>query len=175
MANVCFKGKEIITYGELPRLGSTVPELWVTSVDLEEVCVTRNDSEFTILNIVPSLDTGVCAASAREFDERTVSMLDVQVNTVSRDLPFALHRFLRHENLRHTRLFSSVRDTSFGDTLGVTIVSGPLKGLFARAVFLLDSGSRLLYCELVPDVSQEPDYTSVFSEVEKHRNQGAPR
>ena len=166
MAGVYFKGEPVSTCGEVPQCGTKLPELWVTGVDLMDVCVSRLESPYTILNVVPSLDTGVCAASAKEFDARAAGLDGLTVCTISRDLPFALSRFQQSEEISYSRLFSSLRNTSFGDALGISLTSGPLAGLLARSVFLLDRHHRLLYAELVQDLSQEPDYSGVLATLE---------
>jgi len=163
MAMVMFKGSKVETTGDIPQAGSKVPDLWVTCSDLQDVCLNTLTRDFLLVNIVPSLDTGVCAASVREFDERIAHIMGLSVCTVSKDLPFALHRFLRDESIQHIQLFSALRDSSFGDTLGVTFSNGPLKGLLARTVLILDTNSQVVFSYLVPDVSQEPDYEYILN------------
>lgn len=163
MAVVTFKGTNVETKGEIPKAGSKVPDLWVTGSDLTDICLNTLTNDHLLINIIPSLDTGVCAASVREFDERISSIRGLSVCTVSRDLPFALHRFLRDESIQHIQLFSVLRDTSFGDTLGVTLADGPLRGLLARTVVILDNNSRVVFSHLVPDLSQEPDYEYILT------------
>jgi thiol peroxidase len=163
MAVVTFKGSKVETSGSIPEPGTQIPNLWVTSSDLNDVCLNTLTNNFLLINIVPSLDTGVCAASVREFDERIGTVSDLSVCTVSKDLPFALHRFMRDESILNIQLFSVLRDTSFGDTLGVTLTDGPLRGLLARTVVILDTNSRVVFSYLVPDLSQEPDYDYIMT------------
>lgn len=158
MAIVTLKGNPIHTSGELPAVGSAAPDFLLTRNDLSDVSLKDFASKRKLLNIVPSLDTGVCAASARRFNQEAAAVPGAVVLTVSRDLPFAQARFCAAEGIEKVVMLSEMRDLSFGEAYGVRVVDGPLKGLLARAVVVLDERDRVLYTEQVPEIAQEPDY-----------------
>jgi thiol peroxidase len=163
MATVTLKGNPIHTSGELPPAGSTAPDFRLTAKDLSDVSLQNFAGKRKLLNIVPSLDTGVCAASARRFNQEAAAVPGAAVLTVSRDLPFAQARFCAAEGIENVVTLSELRDLSFGEAYGVRIVDGPLQGLLARAVVVLDEQNRVLYTELVPEIAQEPDYAKALA------------
>jgi len=163
MATVTLKGNPIHTSGELPPAGSTAPDFRLTAKDLSDVSLQNFTGKRKLLNIVPSLDTGVCAASARRFNQEAAAVPGAAVLTVSRDLPFAQARFCAAEGIENVVTLSELRDLSFGEAYGVRIVDGPLQGLLARAVVVLDEQNRVLYTELVPEIAQEPDYAKALA------------
>jgi thiol peroxidase len=168
MVSITFKGKPLHTSGNGPEIGRTVPDFTLVNGDLGEVRLSEIESPYVLLNVVPSLDTPVCAASAREFDrEAGRGSNSCTFLTISRDLPFAQSRFVQREGLDHMLLLSDMRFTQFAEDYGVLINDGPLKGLCARAVFLLGPadplGRRsLLYREMVREIAWEPDYAKVL-------------
>lgn len=163
MATVTLKGNPIHTSGDLPPVGAAAPDFCLTRNDLSDVSLRDFAGKRVLLNIVPSLDTGVCAASARRFNREAAAVSGAVVLTVSRDLPFAQSRFCSAEGIASVVTLSELRDLSFGEAYGVRIVDGPLKGLLARSVVVLDQGHRVLYTELVPEIAQEPDYEKALA------------
>ncbi|MCA0335566.1 MAG: thiol peroxidase [Actinobacteria bacterium] len=160
MATTAFKGTPVQTSGELPAVGAAAPDYALTGADLGEVV--RPDGRRVVLNIFPSIDTGVCAASVRKFNELAAGLDDTSVVCVSADLPFALGRFCGAEGIENVTAASTFR-SDFGDDYGVTMTDGPLHGLLARSVVVLDRDGSVLHTELVPDIVQEPDYDAAVS------------
>jgi thiol peroxidase len=158
MAKIKLKGDPIHTIGELPKVGSKAPDFRLTASDLSDQSLASWAGKRKILNIVPSLDTGVCAASARRFNELAGNMENTVVLTVSRDLPFAQERFCNAEGIKNVVTLSSLRDMNFGKDYGVEITDGPLAGILARAIVVLNEQDEVIYTELVPEIAQEPDY-----------------
>jgi len=158
MATVTLQGNTIHTSGELPAKGAKAPDFRLTKGDLADVSLADFAGKRKLLNIVPSLDTGVCAASARRFNAEAGSVPGAVMLIVSADLPFAQGRFCQAEGLTGVVPLSELRARSFGEAYGVRIVDGPLAGLLARSVVVLDAQDRVVYTELVPEIVQEPDY-----------------
>lgn len=157
MATVTLKGTEVHTNGNLPQMGETAPEFTLVDKDLNE----RSLSELPgkkILNIVPSLDTPVCAESTRRFNEYAQENPDATVLIISADLPFAQQRFCGNEDLDNVVPLSMMRDKFFARDYGVLIEDGPLAGVTARGVLVLDEDNRVLHRQLVPEIAEEPDY-----------------
>jgi thiol peroxidase len=163
MAQITFKGNAIRTSGELPPRGSQAPDFCLTRADLANVGLKDFAGKRKILNIVPSLDTGVCQTSARKFNERAASLADTVVLVISRDLPFAQKRFCEAEGLHHVVALSELRNRDFGRRYGVEIQDGPLAGLNARAVLVLDRDDKVLHAQLVPEIAEEPDYEAALA------------
>lgn len=167
MASVTLRGKPIHTCGELPQQGAQAPDFRLTRADLTDVTLKDFAGKKKILNIVPSLDTSVCATSAKKFNERATQAPDTVILTVSRDLPFAQKRFCEAEKIERVITLSDLRDRSFGKAYGVEIVDGPLAGLLARAIVVLDASNRVVYTQLVPEIGEEPDYDQALRAVQK--------
>ncbi len=165
MAEIKFKGNPIHTKGSLPAVGAQAPDFKLTGGDLKEVSLADYAGKKKILNIVPSLDTGVCAASARRFEQETGKLADTVILTISRDLPFAMKRFCTAENVSHVIPLSEMRDRNFGSTYGAEMTDGPLAGLLSRAVVVLDANDKVVYSEQVPEITQEPDYDAAIAAV----------
>jgi thiol peroxidase len=163
MAEITLKGNPIHTVGELPSVGSTAPDFCLTKADLSDVALSDFAGRKKILNIVPSLDTPVCQTSLRQFNQRASEAGDAVILTVSRDLPFAQKRFCETEGIDRALAVAELRDRQFGTAYGVAIADGPLAGLLARAVVVIDENDRVTYCELVPEIAQEPDYDAALS------------
>lgn len=164
MVDITFKGNKVHTYGELPKIGMSAPNFKLTGTDLSSVTLDGFKGKKTILNIFPSLDTEVCAASVRKFNQ-AASDHDVHVLCISADLPFAHKRFCSTEGLDKIVSLSVFRSQKFGHDYGLTMVDGPLEGLLARAVVLLDENGKVLYTQLVPEVTQEPNYEQVLEHL----------
>ncbi|MFW5684744.1 MAG: thiol peroxidase [Spirochaetota bacterium] len=158
MAEVTLKGTPIHTSGELPEPGSKAPDFELTKGDLSDVSLDDFAGKKKILNIVPSLDTGVCAASTRTFNDEVKKLGDTVVLTISNDLPFAQSRFCEANRIDEVITLSQMRNRDFGHAYGVEITDGPMAGLLARAVIVLDESNAVRYTELVPEIAQEPNY-----------------
>ena len=165
MAEVLFKGNKVHTRGALPKVGARAPDFRLTRGDLSEVSLKDFAGKKKILSIVHSLDTGTCAASARAFEARAAKLAGAVILTVSNDLPFAQKRFCDAENIRSVVPLSQMRDRKFGKDYGVEYVDGPIAGLLARAVVVIDENDRVLYTQQGPDTSKEPDYDAVLKAV----------
>jgi thiol peroxidase len=165
MASITLKGKAIHTIGFLPAIGQKAPDFRLTAEDLSDKTLKDYSSIYKILNIVPSLDTGVCAASHRRFNQEASALKETVILTVSRDLPFAQKRFCDLEGIDKAVALSSLRSDDFGKKYGVLITDGPLEGLFSRAVVVLDKSDRVIYTEQVPEIAQEPDYHKALEAV----------
>lgn len=162
MATVTFKGNPVRLSGELPAVGSKAPDFRLTASDLGEVSLADLRGRKKILNIVPSLDTPTCATSTRQFNQRAGEYPDAVVLVVSADLPFAQKRFCEVEGIGGVRPLSMMRDKQFARDYGVLIEEGPLAGLTARAVVVLDAEDTVLYTQLVAELADEPDYEAVL-------------
>ena len=167
MATITLKGNQIHTVGSIPSIGKTAPDFRLTKGDLSDVTLSNFGPSIKVLNIVPSLDTGVCAASARRFEKESGQLKNVTVLTISNDLPFAMSRFCSTEGITHVVTLSSLRDRSFGKDYGVEISDGPMQGLLSRAVVVLDHNNKIVYSEQVPEITQEPDYSKALDAVKK--------
>ncbi|MBN2369824.1 MAG: thiol peroxidase [Vicinamibacteria bacterium] len=163
MATITFKGIPVHTSGELPAVGERAPDFNLTKNDLADVSLADFSGKKKLLNIVPSLDTGVCAASTRRFNQEAADRKDAVVLVVSNDLPFAQKRFCDSEGIRNVLTLSELRARKFGEDYGVRILDGPLAGLLSRAVVVLDRNDRVLYTEQVPEIASEPDYDKALA------------
>ena len=163
MATVTLKGSPITTNGELPAVGAKAPDFRLTNGDLKDVSLADFKGKRKILNIVPSLDTSTCATSARKFNEKAGQMPNAVVLVVSADLPFAAKRFCATEGLQNVIPLSLMRSRSFAKDYGVLIQDGPLAGICARAVVVLDADDRVTYTQLVSEIGQEPDYDKALA------------
>lgn len=162
MATITFKGNPIHTIGELPGIGSRAPDFILVNGELQNVSLDNFKGKKKILNIVPSLDTGVCAASARRFNQEATQFPNTVILTISRDLPFAQKRFCTTEGIDRVITLSDLRSRDFGKAYGVEIIDGPLAGLLSRAIVVLDEENRVIYAEQVPEIAQEPNYEAVL-------------
>ncbi|MDX1604841.1 MAG: thiol peroxidase [Candidatus Competibacterales bacterium] len=163
MARISRRGDPCNTNGELPAVGSKAPDFRLTRGDLSDVSLADFAGRKKLLNIVPSLDTPTCALSTRKFNEHAKSHPDTVVLIVSADLPFAQGRFCTGEQLDNVIPLSLMRSQDFARDYGVLIEDGPLAGLTARAVVVLDENDTVIYSQLVPDIGQEPDYQSALA------------
>ena len=161
-----FKGTPIRLEGHFPQAGETAPDFLLTKNDLSDFSLKDGNGEYLILNIFPSLDTGVCATTVRRFNQMAASFPGAMVLCISKDLPFAQNRFCVSEGIDHTLLLSDFRYTSrFGKDYGVLITSGPMRGLLARAVVIIDPKGKVIYSELVSEVTREPNYEAALRAV----------
>ncbi len=166
MATVTLKGTEFHTNGDLPAVGSQTPDFRLVAGDLSDVSLSNYAGKKKLLNIVPSLDTPVCAISTRKFNEHAKAHPDTVVLIVSADLPFAQGRFCTGEKLENVVPLSMMRSRKFAKDYGVLLDDGPLAGLTARAVVVLDEHNRVLYTQLVPEIAQEPDYEAALKALQ---------
>lgn len=158
MATITLKGTEIQTSGDLPEIGTNAPSFSLIKNDLTASDLSDYKGYNVILNIFPSIDTGICAASVRKFNEEASQLPDTKVLCISRDLPFAHSRFCGAEGLENVISLSDFKDGSFGKDYGLEIATGPFAGLHSRVVMVLDKKGVIIYKEQVPEIAQEPDY-----------------
>jgi thiol peroxidase len=147
----------------LPAIGSVAPDFTLTKSDLSEASLSDYKGKRVVLNIFPSLDTGICAASVRRFNKEVQDLDNTVVICASMDLPFAHSRFCVAEGLENVISASGFRNPSFGQDYGVTLVDSPMKGLMSRAVVVIDEEGKVIYTEQVPEIVQEPDYEKVIA------------
>jgi len=167
MAEIRDNGQVCHTSGELPAAGSTAPDFRLVNGDLEDVTLATYRGRTKVLNIVPSLDTRVCAISARKFNEKAASIPRAVVLVVSADLPFAMKRFCSTEGLHNVVPLSMMRSRDFARAYGVLLTDGPMEGISARAVVVVDGDDKVVYTQLVPDIGQEPDYAAALAAVNR--------
>jgi thiol peroxidase len=163
MATITLKGNPIHTNGNLPKVGSAAPDFKLVDKDLNDLSLGSFKGKKKLLNIVPSLDTSVCALSTRKFNEFAKGRKDAVIMSVSADLPFAQSRFCQAEGIDNVLTLSMMRSHDFAKDYGVLIQDGPLAGISARAVVVLDDRDRVVYTELVPEIAQEPNYDKALA------------
>jgi len=163
MASITLQGTAINTNGELPAVGATAPDFTLTTGELADVSLAEFAGKKKVLNIVPSIDTGICALSTKAFNEAAAKHEDTVFLTISADLPFAQGRFCGAEGLEAVKTLSMMRNRQFSDDYGVTIVDGPLASLTARAVLVLNAENEVIYTELVSEIAQEPNYDAALA------------
>lgn len=162
MAEITLKGNPIHTYGDLPAVGSQAPDFVLTKTNLADVSLKDFVGQRIVLNIFPSIDTSVCAASVRKFNEEAAKLDNTVVLCASLDLPFAHERFCGAEGLEKVVPVTELRKRAFGEDYGVRMIDGPLAGIFSRAVVVIDGKGKVLYTEQVPEIAQEPDYDAAL-------------
>jgi thiol peroxidase len=167
MAEIKFRGNPVHTAGSLPAVGSKAPDFKLTKADLSDVSLKDFAGKTVILNIFPSIDTGVCATSVKKFNEQAAGLPNAVVVGVSRDLPFAHKRFCGAEGIDKVQTGSALRDDSFAKNYGVAMTDGPLAGLFSRAVVVIDPQGKVVHAEQVPEITQEPDYGKAVEAAKK--------
>ena len=165
MSKIAFKGDPVHTNGSLPKVGDKAPDFTLVSSDLSEVKLSDFIGKNVVLNIFPSLDTGVCAASVRKFNKEAGSLKNTVVLGISSDLPFAAGRFCSTEGIENTITLSVFRNDSFAKDYGVYMIDGPLKGLTSRAVVVVNPKGEIIYNQLVPEITEEPDYNSAIDSI----------
>ncbi len=162
MSTVTLGGNPIDVTGTFPRPGATAPDFSLVAADLADTTLKSFAGKRKILNIVPSLDTPTCALSTRKFNESANRLANAVVLVISADLPFAAKRFCEIEGLKNVAHLSTLRGRDFMKAYGVEIASGPLAGLTARAVVVLDENDKVIHSQLVPEIKQEPDYDAAL-------------
>ena len=163
MATVTLKGNPCNTSGALPSVGSQAPDFTLTKGDLSDVSLATFAHKKKLISIVPSLDTPVCQISTQKFNEHAKSHTDTVVLIVSADLPFAQGRFCTGEKLDNVVPLSTMRSSGFADQYGVLLTDGPLAGITARAVLVLDENNKVLHSQLVGEIADEPDYQAALA------------
>ncbi|WP_324006669.1 thiol peroxidase [Pasteurella multocida] len=163
MSKITLAGTEIEVSGVFPQVGDVVTDFTMVSAKLEDTTLANFAGKRKILNIFPSIDTGICATSVRKFNEQAAKLANTSVLCLSADLPFAQARFCGAEGLENVFTVSTFRNKDVHKQLGVDIVEGPLAGLTARAVIVLDENNRVLHSELVPEIKQEPNYDAALA------------
>lgn len=165
MSQVTFHGAAVQVGGSFPAVGSTAPEFTLVDKDLADVSLSSFDGagERKVLNIFPSVDTGVCATSVRRFNELAAQMQGTRVLCISADLPFAQARFCGAEGIDRVTMLSTLRGREFLENYGVALASGPLAGLAARAVLVLDTDNKVLHAQRVSEIGDEPDYDAALN------------
>ena len=163
MANVTLAGSPITVAGHFPQAGETIADFQLVNNGLEDVALSQFDGKRKVLNIFPSIDTGICATSVRVFNQKAANLDNTIVLCISADLPFAQARFCGAEGIENAQTLSTFRNKAVHTELGVDIQSSPLAGLTARAVIVLDEQNRVLHSELVPEIKQEPNYEAALA------------
>lgn len=164
MAEITFKGDKVNTVNNLPATGSEAKNFTLTGTDLSEKSLSDYKGKNVILNIFPSINTGVCAQSVRKFNEEAANLDNTVVLCISKDLPFAQAEFCGAQGIENVEMLSDFR-TNFGDEYGVQMTDGPLKGLLSRAVVVIDPQGQIKYEEQVPEIGQEPNYEAAIQAV----------
>jgi thiol peroxidase len=162
MAHITFKGNPAATVGDLPAKGAPAPDFTLTKRDLSELRLKDLAGRKVVLNIFPSIDTPVCSMSVRRFNAEITKYPGAVAVCASMDLPFAHSRFCGAEGLENVESVSAFRHPEFGERYGVRIAGGPLAGLFARAVVVIDAAGKVVYTQLVPEIAEEPDYAAAL-------------
>jgi thioredoxin-dependent peroxiredoxin len=163
MAETKLKGSPIHTNADLPKVGSSAPDFKLTAADLSDHSLADFKGKKKLLNIFPSIDTPVCAMSTKKFNDAAAKHGNAVMIMISADLPFAMARFCGAENTNTVKTLSMMRDRHFAKDYGVLLTDGPLAGITARAVVVLDENNKVLYTELVPDITQEPNYEKALA------------
>ena len=163
MAKITLKGNEIKTKGKLPKIGKKAKQFSMIGNDLSKVTLKSFIGQRVVLNIFPSLDTGTCAASVREFNKRAASLDNTKVLCISRDLPFAQARFCGAEGIKNAITLSDFNKGKFGKKYGLTIKTGPLTNLFSRAIIVLNEKHEIIYTEQVSEIVDEPNYDKALA------------
>ncbi len=162
MATITLQGNEVHTNGDLPSMGNKSPDFLLVNKDLKNIKLNEFYGKKKLLSIVPSLDTPVCAISTKKFSEFAAQRDDVVVLIISADLPFAMSRFCNSESVENVITLSMMRNKDFARDYGILIQDGPLEGISARAVVVLDADNDVIYSELVSEISDEPDYQAAL-------------
>ena len=163
MSTVTLKGNPVSVAGNLPQKGTSVADFNLVAKDLKNVSLRDYAGKRKVLNIVPSLDTPVCQTSTRKFNEKAGSLANTVVLVISADLPFAMKRFCEAEGINNVVSLSTMRGRDFHTKYGVDLADGPLKGVTARAVVVLDENNKVKYSQLVPEIKNEPDYDAALA------------
>jgi len=162
MATVTLKGNEINTLGNLPAVGNDAPNFDLTQTDLSMRSLGEYEGKKLVLNIFPSIDTGTCAQSVRQFNQEAAELTNTVVLCISKDLPFAQTRFCGAEGIENVVMLSDYKDGNFGKSYQVEFTDGPLKGLLSRSVVVVDVNGKVTYSEQVSETVEEPNYKAAL-------------
>ena len=162
MATVTLKGNEIHTLGNLPAIGGSAPDFKLTMTDLSSSSLSEYEGRKLVLNIFPSIDTGTCAASVRQFNEEAAELDNTVVLCISKDLPFAQNRFCGAEGIENVVMLSDYKDGGFGKAYQVEFTDGPLQGLHSRSVVVVNGNGNVVYTEQVAETVEEPNYKAAL-------------
>lgn len=162
MSQITFKGDRVNTYGSLPEKGEKAPHFQLIKSDLSTATLEDYRGKRVIMNIFPSIDTGVCATSVRNFNERASELNNTVILCISRDLPFAQKRFVDDEGLKNVINLSDFKDRNFGKDYGLEMIDGPMEGLLSRVVIVLDENGNVVHSQQVPEIAEEPDYLAAL-------------
>ena len=163
MTEITLQGNKINTNGDIPKVGSMAPDFILVDSDLKDVSLSSYDGQNIILNVIPSLDTPVCQKSTKIFNEKASALTDTVVLAVSADLPFAMKRFCSTESIKSVKPLSMMRSRNFSKDYGVLITDGPLSGITARAVIVIDKNKKIIHSELVQEIANEPNYEAALN------------
>lgn len=163
MATITFKGGNVHTKGELPKVGTTAPDFKLTAGDLSSKSLSDYKGKRVVLNIFPSIDTGTCAASVRAFNKAAADLDNTVVLCISKDLPFAQGRFCAAEGIDNVVTLSEYKDSSLSDAYQLKLVDGPLEGLLSRVVIVVDESGQVIYEEQVAEIVDEPNYDAALA------------
>lgn len=163
MASITLGGNPVNTVGNLPEIGNKAPEFYLTNTDMASKKLEDYAGKKVVMNIFPSVDTGVCATSVRKFNEKAASLNNTIVLCISRDLPFAQKRFCGAEGISNVEMLSDFKDASFGMNYGILMEDGKFAKLHARSIVVLNETGNVIHTELVPEIAQEPNYDAVYA------------
>ncbi len=163
MASITLGGNPVNTVGNLPEIGNKAPEFYLTNTDMASKKLEDYAGKKVVMNIFPSVDTGVCATSVRKFNEKAASLNNTVVLCISRDLPFAQKRFCGAEGISNVEMLSDFKDASFGMNYGILMEDGKFAKLHARSIVVLNETGNVIHTELVPEIAQEPNYDAVYA------------
>lgn len=165
MAHITIGGNPVITTGELPKVGSTAPDFELVATDLSTKTMNDFSGSHLVLNIFPSVDTGVCSASVRAFNKAASNLANTKVLCISRDLPFRQESFCAAEGIDNVIMLSDFKDAAFGKAYGLLMTNGLFGGLLSRCVIILNKNGEVIYTEQVPEIGQEPNYDTALKAV----------
>ena len=166
MATITLHGNTIHTLGSLPETGSDAQDFTLTKGDLSATSLSDYKGKKIVMNIFPSIDTGTCAKSVRQFNKEAAELENTTVLCISKDLPFAQGRFCGAEGIENVEMLSDFRDGNFGKTYEVEFTDGPLQSLHSRAIIVLDENGKVVHTEQVPEIVDEPNYTAALEALE---------
>lgn len=162
MATVTLKGNSIHTVGNLPKINTSAPAFTLTKGDLSTTTLADFKGKNIVLNIFPSIDTGTCAQSVREFNKKASELTNTKVLCISKDLPFAQGRFCGAEGIENVEMLSDYKTSDFGNAYGVVFIDGPLEALHSRAVVVINEAGSVIHHEQVPEIVNEPNYNAAL-------------
>ena len=163
MASITLKNNPILTSGNLPNIGEEAKDFSLIGKDLKEVTLSDFKGERIVMNIFPSVDTGICAISVKTFNEKAANLINTKVLCISRDLPFAQNRFCGAENIENVLTLSDFANGSFGKDYGLTIIDGALANLHSRCIVVLDESHKIIHTEQVDEITSEPNYETALA------------